>query len=93
MIGTPALAGSRPARFAEAEPALTRMPSEGEGTPKICLGVPAALDEAGMRRLKQIGVDRVLTGGPKIPWGEADLRALIDRFKSGSGFPALLLQA
>ena len=59
------------------------MPSEGEGTPKICLGVPAALDEAGMRRLKQIGVDRVLTGGPKIPWGEADLRALIDRFKSG----------
>ena len=40
-----------------------RMPSEGKGTPKICLGVRPVLDEAGMRQLNQIGVDYVLSGG------------------------------
>jgi mannonate dehydratase len=59
------------------------MPPEGSDSPKICLGVPASLDEAGMRRLKQIGVDNVLMGGPQIPWSEDELRARIDRFKAG----------
>ena len=36
-----------------------------------------------MRRLKQIGVDAVLMGGPQIPWDEAELRARMDRFKAG----------
>ena len=36
-----------------------------------------------MRRLKQIGVDYVLTGGPRMPWDEADVRARIERFKAG----------
>ena len=36
-----------------------------------------------MRRVKQIGVDYVLTGGPRIPWTEADIRARIDQFKAG----------
>jgi mannonate dehydratase len=36
-----------------------------------------------MRRLKQIGVDHVLMGGPPIPWEEADLRALVERFRKG----------
>ena len=49
------------------------MPAEGKDTPKICLGYPAA-DDAGMRRVKQIGVDNVLMGGPRIPWEEADIR-------------------
>jgi mannonate dehydratase len=30
-----------------------------------------------LRRLKQIGVDHFITGGPPIPWQESDLRALI----------------
>lgn len=69
---------------------------EGPETPKLCLGVPANLDEAGMRRIKQIGVDYVLMGGPPIPWQEAELRARMERFKAGglticnmmiSGFP------
>src|SRR5262245_49900381 len=60
-----------------------RMPSEGKDTPKICLGVRGDLDEAGMRQLKQVGVDHVLSGGPKIPWEESDLRARIERFKAG----------
>jgi mannonate dehydratase len=61
---------------------FTRMPAEAAGTPKICLGY-ANPDEAGMRRLKQIGVDHVLTGGPRIPWTEADIRARIDVYKAG----------
>ena len=73
-----------PARRAGAQttrPTFSRMPAEGPDTPKICLGVWGQVDEAGMRRVKQIGVDYVLTGGPRIPWTEADVRARIDRFK------------
>ena len=52
------------------------------GTPKICLGAPAAMDEAAARRLKQVGVDYVLSGGPRMPWTEADLRARMDKAKA-----------
>src|ERR1700691_2313171 len=55
---------------------------EGAGTPKICLPV-AGLDEAGMRAVKQLGVDHVVMGGPPIPWDESAIRARIDRFHSG----------
>ena len=65
------------------QPQPFQMPVEGTDTPKICLGVPATLNEAGMRRVKQIGVDSVLTGGPKIPWTEADVRSRIERFQAG----------
>src|SRR5262249_39051051 len=83
-MGTSALWGARPGRAAaEGGPSFARMPSEGADTPKICLGVSPDLDEAGMRRLEQIGVDHVLTGGPKIPWDEKDIRARIERFKAG----------
>ena len=80
-LGTAALAPA--AAAAQTSPARPfRMPAEGRDTPKICLGyVPP--DEASMRRVKQLGVDYVLTGGPRIPWDEADLRARIDRFKAG----------
>ncbi len=62
---------------------------EGPGIPKICLemgngGLAAGrLDAAGMRRVKQLGVNHVLTGGPKLPWEEADLRSLMDSLKQG----------
>ncbi len=72
------LAGAVPAAAADAWP-----PAEGAHTPRICLGVGPDTDEAGLRRLKQIGVDYVLMGGPRIPWEEADLRARMDRFKAG----------
>ncbi len=64
-------------------PASFRMPAEGRDTPKICLGVSPTLDDAGMRRLKQIGVDYVLMGGPPIPWDENEIRARMERFKAG----------
>lgn len=74
---------SAPAGWTQIRPTSSRMPSEGRDTPKICLGVPGAVDEAGMRRIKQIGVDHVLTGGPRIPWDEGDIRARIERFRAG----------
>jgi len=82
-IGTSAALGSRSLRYGEAAPAFSRMPPESKDTPKICLGFGGPVDEPGMRRLKQIGVDHVLTGGPKIPWSEADLRARIEQLKAG----------
>jgi hypothetical protein len=42
-------------------------PAEGEGTPKLCLGIGSNADAKRMRRLKQIGVDHVLMGGPASP--------------------------
>ncbi|MGH9839854.1 MAG: mannonate dehydratase, partial [Blastocatellia bacterium] len=58
-------------------------PPAETGAPKICLGVRGDLDEAGMRRVKQIGVDYVLMGGPPIPWTEEVLRERMNRFKAG----------
>ena len=82
-------------------PAFTQ---EGPDTPKLCLeinGVLAAghLDETGMRRVKQLGVNHVAMGGPTIPWEESQIRALVESLKSGgltlgnlmvSGFPNTL---
>ena len=58
-------------------------PPLGPNTPKICLGGGQNLDEAAMRRLKQVGVDYFLGGGPRIPWDEADIRSRIEGFKKG----------
>jgi mannonate dehydratase len=81
------------------------MHSEGSGTPKICLemGVgrlaTGGLSEAGMRRVKQVGVDHVLTGGPRVPWQESAIRSMMDTLKTGglslgnlmiAGFPNTL---
>jgi mannonate dehydratase len=83
-VGAAALASSTRIDAAQSSaPSTFRMPTESKDTPKICLGVAADLDEAGMRRVKQIGVDSVLMGGPPIPWTEDDLRARIARFAAG----------
>ena len=54
-IGVPAIAASLPLPLVEGAPPFSRMPAEGPGTPKISLGFWGTVDEAGMRRLKQIG--------------------------------------
>lgn len=58
-------------------------PPAETGAPKICLGVRGDADAALMRRVKQIGVDYVLMGGPPIPWTEDVLRERMNRFKAG----------
>lgn len=61
---------------------------EGTGTPKLCLEFSGGAlsagpqDERGMRRVKQLGVSLVLSGGPRIPWDEAQLKARAERLKA-----------
>lgn len=61
---------------------------EGPDTPKICLEMGAGglaaggFDEAGGRKVKQLGVDYVLSGMPRIPWEESRLKELMDRVKA-----------
>ena len=82
-LGAAAVASSAPRASIDAQPATFRPLVEGADTPKICLGFYGTVDEAGLRRVKQIGVDYVLTGGPPIPWTETEVRARIERFKAG----------
>ena len=61
---------------------------EGAGTPKICLQIegdpsPHQVDETTMRRVTQLGVTHVLMVGPEIPWQEGQIRALVERLRSG----------
>jgi mannonate dehydratase len=80
LIQTASLAPFAPAALSAADSSWP--PALGPGTPKICLGAPPNADEASMRQYKQIGVDYVLMGGPRSPWDEAGLRAIMDRYKS-----------
>jgi mannonate dehydratase len=52
----------------------------GSGQPRICMLCPP--DKAYMRKIKQIGVDHVLTGGPQIPWTEKELTAVMNQYKA-----------
>src|SRR5262245_2903464 len=37
---------------------------------------------AGPRRIKQLGVDNVLSGGPPVPWTVESLNAVMERWKA-----------
>lgn len=60
---------------------------EGPDTPKLCLGlgdggqINQDGQDDGLQRIKQLGVNYVLGGGPRIPWEEAELKARIGRLK------------
>lgn len=73
--------------------------TEGPATPKLCMISSPNPNERSMRRIKQLGVDYVLMSGPRIPWEEAQLRAILERHREGgltvwnmmiSGFPNTL---
>jgi mannonate dehydratase len=58
-------------------------------TPRLALEIgrsrlaAGALTESGARRIKQLGVDHVITGSPwPIPWQESQLRELLDSMKA-----------
>jgi mannonate dehydratase len=55
---------------------------EVPNTPKLCLNSSPNANEAQMRRIKQVSIDYVLMGGPRMPWKEDDLRAIMERFKT-----------
>ncbi len=63
--------------------------SEGPNTPKLVLGCPLNADVKTMRRLKQIGVNHVSTGGwtnkesqsNPSPWKVNELKGYMDKFK------------
>jgi mannonate dehydratase len=61
---------------------------EGPETPKLCLGlgdggrVREGQQNDGVRRIRQLGVSYALSGGPRIPWRQADLEARIERLKA-----------
>ena len=63
--------------------------SEGPNTPKLVLGCPLDADVKQMRRLKQIGVNHVSTGGwttreaqsNPSPWKVDELKGYMDKFK------------
>ena len=60
------------------------MPQEGPNTPK--LGAPLSgrsITDTAMREVKQLGVNHVLMGGPRMPWIESELRETVDRCRSG----------
>jgi mannonate dehydratase len=52
----------------------------GPDKPKMCLW--CTMDKAYMRKLKQIGVDYVISGGPGLPWTEKSLKEYQEAFKS-----------
>ena len=55
---------------------------EGPDTPKLTLNSSPNATVERMRMIKQIGADYVLMSGPPLPWTEAGLRAIMDRFKT-----------
>ncbi len=65
--------------------ALAALRSEGLDTPKLCMNISLAeVNDAGMRRIKQLGVDNVLlANSPPIPWDEATIRSIMEKLKSG----------
>ena len=74
------------------------MPQESAGTPKIACAIDlrhGVTDEA-IRRVVQLGVYHVLSGGPPIPWTAGRLQPIVEKLKVGgltlgnlmiSGFP------
>jgi mannonate dehydratase len=61
---------------------------EGTTTPKICLEAGAAGTGSGeeaaaaARRIRQLGVEYVISGGGRIPWEENRLKEIMERLKT-----------
>ena len=88
-VGAAAIAAQATPRLARSTPPRRSDAPQYADTPKICLEMGAGtlsaggLSDTGMRRVKQLGVDHVLMGGPPIPWQEEQIRSTMDRLKTG----------
>jgi mannonate dehydratase len=80
-VGVTALAAQAPRTSAAL---ATNWPiMEGPTTPKIGLGIGVSrLTEATARKVKQLGVNYLLGGGPRLPWTEAGLTTIMETCKS-----------
>src|ERR1051326_7003279 len=83
LMGASALAPFAAAPSAAAQ--IPAPPKEGKDTPKIAVGMgdfaPGSA-ESGPKRIKQLGVNSVLGGGPgQLPWTEESLNAAMERWK------------
>jgi len=84
VMGVTALSASIPGPVVPEALAESRETSATPGLPRIALEIPtAAVDEASMRRLKQLGVNDAIMGGPPIPWQESELRSVMEKLKFG----------
>jgi mannonate dehydratase len=78
-LGASALVSSAPQT---ASAAFNNWPlTEGPNTPKLCLGV-GRLEPVSLREVKQLGVNYILRGGPRIPWQEAELQTMMGTAKT-----------
>jgi len=81
--GLNTLTGSDKKKSKNAAPKSVKWPViEGTDTPKLWVGGSILSDEKQMQLIKQMGVDYVLMGGPRIPWKVEDLRAVMDKYKA-----------
>lgn len=76
--GAAAMANAAPPGAAVSWPRM-----ESPTTPKLCMISGANPTERAMRRMRQIGVDHAILSGPRIPWDESELRAIMERHKAG----------
>jgi mannonate dehydratase len=63
----------------------TGMPQEGPDTPKLAAAIllrDGVTDEA-IRKVTQLGVYNVLSGGPALPWTAEELQPIVDKLKAG----------
>src|ERR1700761_1434733 len=65
-----------------AAPAFSAMPKEGPKTPHICLSVSATQGEAGVDRVKQLGITHVIMGGGTFPWDAGELKSKVQTLKN-----------
>jgi mannonate dehydratase len=79
MMGAVGLGALAPA-IASGAAGKTWPITESAETPKICLGCRP--DDAAMRKVKQISVNHVIGGAGKIPWQEADIRGLMEKYRA-----------
>jgi mannonate dehydratase len=87
-MGAATLASSGVARGEMPRPQLAAVSAagwspEGPDTPKLGLDISLHPDAAAMRRLKQIGVNHVITYAASIPLKDDELRSFKDTLQSG----------
>ncbi|NDJ14734.1 MAG: hypothetical protein EBY17_26655 [Acidobacteriia bacterium] len=86
MAGSSALIPAAAETLSAAQ--VPQAPKESDKTPKIALGMgdgfaPGATDPAeGPRRIKQLGVNHVLSGGGAAPWTEESLKKSMAPWKA-----------